>query len=111
VIPTPGHTRAHVSLVASGTSLGTVAVAGDTFERLQDEQRGHDGREEWETLSEDPPGQRRSRHALLGTAQVIVPGHGEPFTVTRDWGQQQDSGHREEEEEEEKEEEKEEEEE
>ncbi|NXT97582.1 MBLC1 protein, partial [Buphagus erythrorhynchus] len=77
VVATPGHTRAHVSLVARGTSLGTVAVAGDVFER-----RG-DGRE-WRALSEEPGEQRRSRRRLLATADVIVPGHGEPFRVLRE---------------------------
>ncbi|NXB31717.1 MBLC1 protein, partial [Eulacestoma nigropectus] len=77
VTPTPGHTRAHVSLVAAGTSLGTVAVAGDAFER-----RGDEG--DWEALSEDPAEQRRSRRRLLATADVVVPGHGEPFRVLKE---------------------------
>ncbi|NWV78770.1 MBLC1 protein, partial [Dasyornis broadbenti] len=77
VTPSPGHTRAHVSLVATGTSLGTVAVAGDAFEREEDEG-------EWEALSEDPREQRRSRRALAAVADVVVPGHGEPFRVCRE---------------------------
>ncbi|NXS28848.1 MBLC1 protein, partial [Pomatostomus ruficeps] len=77
VTPTPGHTRAHVSLVASGTELGTVAVAGDAFERREDE-------EEWRALSEEPEEQRRSRRRLVALADVIVPGHGEPFRVCRE---------------------------
>ncbi|NWV72351.1 MBLC1 protein, partial [Malurus elegans] len=64
VTPTPGHTRAHVSLVALGTALGTVAVAGDVFER-----EGDWG--EWAALSEDPPEQRRSRRSLVAVADVI----------------------------------------
>ncbi|NWH40140.1 MBLC1 protein, partial [Chloropsis hardwickii] len=77
VTPTPGHTRAHVSLLALGTALGTVAVAGDTFEHGRDE-------EEWQALSEEPREQRRSRRRLVATADVIVPGHGPPFTVVRE---------------------------
>ncbi|NXQ56219.1 MBLC1 protein, partial [Anthoscopus minutus] len=77
VVATPGHTRAHVSLVASGTSLGTVAVAGDVFERLGDE-------EEWGALSEEPQEQRKSRRSLVALADVIVPGHGEAFRVRRE---------------------------
>ncbi|NWW29223.1 MBLC1 protein, partial [Falcunculus frontatus] len=77
VTPTPGHTRAHVSLVATGTALGTVVVAGDVFERRGDE-------EEWEALSEDPVEQRRSRRRLVAVADVIVPGHGEPFRVVKE---------------------------
>ncbi|NXH97150.1 MBLC1 protein, partial [Pachycephala philippinensis] len=76
VTPTPGHVRAHVSVVATGTSLGTVAVAGDVFERREDE-------EEWGALSEDPAEQRRSRRRLVAVADVVVPGHGEPFGVSR----------------------------
>ncbi|NXU19423.1 MBLC1 protein, partial [Pardalotus punctatus] len=64
VTPTPGHTRAHVSLVALGTALGTVAVAGDVFEREGDEG-------EWGALSEDPHEQGRSRARLVATADVI----------------------------------------
>uniref|UniRef100_A0A8C5JBL1 Metallo-beta-lactamase domain-containing protein 1 n=1 Tax=Junco hyemalis TaxID=40217 RepID=A0A8C5JBL1_JUNHY len=89
VIPTPGHTRAHVSLVALGTSAGAVAVAGDVFEHGEDEG-------EWEALSEEPEVQRKSREGLVAMADVIVPGHGEPFRVVREWGERQ----REEEEEE-----------
>ncbi|NXG18697.1 MBLC1 protein, partial [Grallaria varia] len=76
VVATPGHTRAHVSLVVRGTALGTVAVAGDTFERQDDE-------DEWGALSEDPPEQLRSRQRLLAMADVIVPGHGPPFRVIK----------------------------
>ncbi|NXL72906.1 MBLC1 protein, partial [Leptocoma aspasia] len=77
VVATPGHTRAHVSLVAAGTELGTVAVAGDAFEHGEDE-------EEWAALSEEPALQSRSRRLLVATADVIVPGHGEPFRVVRE---------------------------
>ncbi|NWX38656.1 MBLC1 protein, partial [Notiomystis cincta] len=77
VMPTPGHTRAHVSLVALGTALGTVAVAGDTFESAGDEGS-------WEALSEEPERQRRSRRRLAALAEVVVPGHGPPFRVVRE---------------------------
>ncbi|NWZ17507.1 MBLC1 protein, partial [Agelaius phoeniceus] len=93
VVPTPGHTRAHVSLLVEGTSAGTVAVAGDAFEHGEDEG-------EWEALSEEPDVQRKSREGLAAVADVIVPGHGEPFRVVREWGQR---GQQEEEEEEEEE--------
>ncbi|KAF4798817.1 Metallo-beta-lactamase domain-containing protein 1 [Turdus rufiventris] len=90
VAPTPGHTRAHVSLVATGTSEGTVVVAGDVFERRGDER-------EWRALSEEPGEQRKSRRRVLAMADVIVPGHGEPFRVERESGRR---GQEEEEEEE-----------
>ncbi|NXM84228.1 MBLC1 protein, partial [Oenanthe oenanthe] len=76
VVATPGHTRAHVSLVARGTGLGTVVVAGDAFERRGDAR-------EWRALSEEPSAQARSRRRLLAAADVIVPGHGAPFRVRR----------------------------
>ncbi|NXL12724.1 MBLC1 protein, partial [Mesembrinibis cayennensis] len=77
VTATPGHTLGHVSVVVRGTSLGTVVVAGDLFEREEDE-------EEWRALSEDPEKQERSRRRVLAMADVIVPGHGPPFRVLRE---------------------------
>ncbi|XP_072704683.1 metallo-beta-lactamase domain-containing protein 1 isoform X2 [Ciconia boyciana] len=79
VMATPGHTVNHVSVVVRGTSLGTVVVAGDLFEREEDE-------EEWRALSEDPGQQERSRRRVMAMADVIVPGHGPPFRVFREWG-------------------------
>ncbi|CAH2272752.1 metallo-beta-lactamase domain-containing 1 [Pelobates cultripes] len=76
VIPTPGHTGSDTTLLVPGTTMGTVAVAGDLFEREED----HDS---WRQLSEDPETQERNRTALLKVADVIVPGHGPPFKVIR----------------------------
>ncbi|MEE6526862.1 hypothetical protein FKM82_027781, partial [Ascaphus truei] len=76
VIPTPGHTGSDTSLLVPGTSLGTVAVAGDLFEREGDEGS-------WRQLSENPQVQEESRAALLKVADVIVPGHGPPFRVIK----------------------------
>ncbi|XP_038202435.1 metallo-beta-lactamase domain-containing protein 1 [Arvicola amphibius] len=75
---TPGHGgQRDVSVVVEGTSLGTVVVAGDVFERLGDE-------DSWQALSEDPVAQQRSRERILGVADVVVPGHGAPFRVVRE---------------------------
>ncbi|XP_009564389.2 metallo-beta-lactamase domain-containing protein 1 [Cuculus canorus] len=79
VVPTPGHTMNHVSLVVRETTVGTVVVAGDLFEKEEDE-------EEWRALSEDPTRQEKSRRWALEVADVIVPGHGPPFRVFREWG-------------------------
>ncbi|NXG54069.1 MBLC1 protein, partial [Psilopogon haemacephalus] len=76
VVPTPGHTLDHVSLLLRGTSLGTVLVAGDLFERQEDE-------EVWRSLSQDQAQQERSRSWALSVADVIVPGHGAAFRVCR----------------------------
>ncbi|NXP08597.1 MBLC1 protein, partial [Thinocorus orbignyianus] len=83
VVATPGHTRSHVSLVARATSLGTVVVAGDLFEREGDE-------EEWRAMSEDPQEQEKSRRKVLAMADVIVPGHGPPFRVIKEWGEEEE---------------------
>uniref|UniRef100_A0A8C5KLS8 Metallo-beta-lactamase domain-containing protein 1 n=1 Tax=Jaculus jaculus TaxID=51337 RepID=A0A8C5KLS8_JACJA len=75
---TPGHGgQRDVSVVVEGTSLGTVVVAGDVFERQGDE-------DSWQSLSEDTVAQQRSRMRILGIADVIVPGHGAPFLVIRE---------------------------
>ncbi|NXP79132.1 MBLC1 protein, partial [Ramphastos sulfuratus] len=79
VVPTPGHTLDHVSLLLRGTSLGTVLVAGDLFESEEDE-------EVWRSLSQDQAQQERSRSWALGIADVIVPGHGAAFRVCRQGG-------------------------
>ncbi|KFO36846.1 Metallo-beta-lactamase domain-containing protein 1 [Fukomys damarensis] len=75
---TPGHGgQRDVSVVVTGTALGTVVVAGDVFECDGDE-------DSWQALSEDPVAQERSRKRILGTADAIVPGHGAPFRVIRE---------------------------
>ncbi|XP_029419078.1 metallo-beta-lactamase domain-containing protein 1 [Nannospalax galili] len=75
---TPGHGgQRDVSVVVEGTTLGTVVVAGDVFERHGDE-------DSWQALSEDPGVQQRSRKRILGIADVVVPGHGAPFRVVRE---------------------------
>lgn len=79
VVATPGHVRAHVSVVVRGTERGTVVVAGDLFEREGDE-------EVWRGLSEDPQRQEESRGWAVGVADVIVPGHGAAFCVLRGGG-------------------------
>ncbi|NWX41139.1 MBLC1 protein, partial [Steatornis caripensis] len=77
VVATAGHTLGHVSVVVRQTALGTAVVAGDLFEREDDEG-------EWRALSEDPETQERSRRRVLAVADVIVPGHGPPFRVFRE---------------------------
>ncbi|OCT59441.1 metallo-beta-lactamase domain-containing protein 1-like [Xenopus laevis] len=76
VVATPGHTGSDISLLVPGTSLGTVVVAGDLFEREGDG-------DSWRPLSEDPERQEDSRAAILKVADVIIPGHGPPFRVIK----------------------------
>ncbi|XP_029113498.1 metallo-beta-lactamase domain-containing protein 1 isoform X1 [Scleropages formosus] len=76
VLATPGHTGRDVSVLVRGTSLGSVLLAGDLFER-------HDDEDVWRQLSENPALQEASRKEALLIADVIVPGHGAPFGVPR----------------------------
>ncbi|XP_030043336.1 metallo-beta-lactamase domain-containing protein 1 [Microcaecilia unicolor] len=76
VIPTPGHTCSDVSVLVRGTTQGTVAVAGDLFERERDE-------EAWRELSSNPDLQEENRQKVLTMADVVIPGHGPPFRVIR----------------------------
>lgn len=77
VLPSPGHTGQDVSVQVKGTSAGTVLVAGDLFERCSDE-------DSWRDLSLNAAAQELSRREALRTSDVIIPGHGLPFTVLRD---------------------------
>ncbi|KAJ8007725.1 hypothetical protein DPEC_G00097140 [Dallia pectoralis] len=74
VVPTPGHTGRDVSVLVKGTSMGTVLVAGDLFERCDDD-------DSWREVSENPDVQEASRQEALRTSDVIIPGHGLPFRV------------------------------
>ncbi|KAM6949084.1 metallo-beta-lactamase domain-containing protein 1 [Aplochiton taeniatus] len=76
IVPTPGHTGRDVSARVTGTSMGTVLVAGDLFECCADE-------DSWRELSESPAVQAVNREGALQTADVIIPGHGLPFRVQR----------------------------
>ena len=76
VVPSPGHTAQDVSVQVTGTSAGTVLVAGDLFECCSDE-------DSWRELSVNAAVQEVSRQEALRTADVIIPGHGLPFRVLR----------------------------
>ncbi|XP_069502492.1 metallo-beta-lactamase domain-containing protein 1 [Ambystoma mexicanum] len=76
VFPTPGHTGSDTSVQVRGSTLGTVVVAGDLFERERD-----DG--SWQELSENPTLQEENRQKVLRLADVVIPGHGAPFRVIR----------------------------
>jgi glyoxylase-like metal-dependent hydrolase (beta-lactamase superfamily II) len=77
VMRTPGHTDRDVSVIVT-TSIGVVAVVGDLFEHAADDENGA-----WERWSRDVPLQRKSRAAVRGLADYIVPGHGGLFRVER----------------------------
>uniref|UniRef100_A0A3B4AQE8 Metallo-beta-lactamase domain-containing protein 1 n=1 Tax=Periophthalmus magnuspinnatus TaxID=409849 RepID=A0A3B4AQE8_9GOBI len=76
IIPTPGHSGQDVSVKVRGTASGELLVAGDLFENYQDESS-------WRELSLNPALQQQHRQRALQTADIIIPGHGLPFRVTR----------------------------
>lgn len=78
VVPSPGHTGQDVSVQVTETSVGTVLVAGDLFECCSDE-------DSWRDLSMNTAVQEVNRQEALRTADVIIPGHGLPFRVLRNW--------------------------
>lgn len=80
VIPTPGHTLTDVSVVVKTAKLGTVAITGDLFEKVED----IGNPKLWRELggSEDPKQQCKSRQMILDVADYIIPGHGPMFRVT-----------------------------
>ncbi|XP_067827947.1 metallo-beta-lactamase domain-containing protein 1 [Heptranchias perlo] len=78
VFATPGHCGSDVSVLVRGTEEGTVVVAGDLFER-----EGDDG--SWQLLSENPELQAKHRDKVQDVADVIIPGHGAPFRVIKEY--------------------------
>ncbi|KAK7909393.1 hypothetical protein WMY93_014077 [Mugilogobius chulae] len=77
VIPSPGHSGQDVSVEVRGVCGGTLLVAGDLFENHCDESS-------WRELSLNPELQHQHRQRALQRAQVIIPGHGAPFTVSKE---------------------------
>jgi glyoxylase-like metal-dependent hydrolase (beta-lactamase superfamily II) len=83
VIPTPGHSSEHCSLMAE-TEMGKIVVAGDVFWWMDDEIQetskesllGHKDpfvADVWELVE--------SRNKLIEIADFIIPGHGKMFKV------------------------------
>lgn len=77
---TPGHTPSCVTVVAKNCDhFGTVAVAGDLFEREEDIEDDS----LWISAgSFDQHAQRKNRLKVAELADYIVPGHGKMFKVT-----------------------------
>jgi glyoxylase-like metal-dependent hydrolase (beta-lactamase superfamily II) len=75
VLPTPGHTSEDLSVLVR-TSAGVVAIAGDVFEN------GDPADTAWQDFSRNVRQQQESRAALLAVAELIVPGHGNPFATS-----------------------------
>jgi len=79
VMATPGHTKAHVSVVVETGERRVVVVAGDLFEKEEDIADGSIWRE---AGSEDEGKQRKNRKLVANLAHEIIPGHGPAFLVT-----------------------------
>ncbi|XP_021200346.3 metallo-beta-lactamase domain-containing protein 1 [Helicoverpa armigera] len=79
VIPTPGHTLSDVTVIVTSKPSGTIAIAGDLFERFEDIENPNI----WlEAGSEDPVQQMKNRSKVADLADWIIPGHGPKFQVT-----------------------------
>jgi glyoxylase-like metal-dependent hydrolase (beta-lactamase superfamily II) len=76
LLPTPGHTEGHTSLLVE-TAAGHVVLAGDAFPRRDVLESGVPDPIFW-----DPRVAGESLRLALDVADVIVPGHDEPFFRT-----------------------------
>ena len=74
---TPGHCLDDVSVIVKNTSMGTVCIAGDLFEREEDILDPS----LWQSVSGNERIQAIHRARVLGMADVIIPGHGPAFQV------------------------------
>ena len=83
VIPTPGHTLEHWSLLVRNNH-GITAIAGDTVWWWDDEEQETElnailHHQDMYAYNQDEL--RKSRQSLLDFADTIIPGHGRPFGV------------------------------
>ncbi|HEV2752958.1 MAG TPA: MBL fold metallo-hydrolase, partial [Solirubrobacteraceae bacterium] len=78
VIPTPGHTEGHASLLSAGQG---VLFAGDAMATLDPLTRERGPRVISDALNANPQRTRQSLAALGAVdAGTVLPGHGEPWT-------------------------------
>jgi N-acyl homoserine lactone hydrolase len=75
LLRTPGHTGGHCSLVLRDGDL-TVALAQDAIKNRREAASGR------ATHAFDPDLAARSIARLLGSADIIIPGHDTPLTIT-----------------------------
>jgi len=83
ILKTSGHTLDHASLIVPVGKLVYV-VAGDVFWWAEDEEQLTDRKsllEKKDALAVDEKALRKSREAILGVADFIIPGHGRMFEV------------------------------
>lgn len=84
VVATPGHTKTCVSLIVRNSNYenhGTVAIAGDLFEKEEDIFNSN----LWISAgTEDEELQKKNRLKIAEMAAFIIPGHGPKFKVTEE---------------------------
>lgn len=82
VISTPGHTLTCVSVIVKNTNIGkNVAIVGDLFESDKD----IEDMNIWLNAgSENVTEQKKNRTFVADMVDVIIPGHGPMFNVTKD---------------------------
>ncbi|KAG8200793.1 hypothetical protein JTE90_006375 [Oedothorax gibbosus] len=82
IIATPGHTLSDVSVIVKNTTLGTVAIVGDLFEREEDIRHP----DLWKITagSENPELQIKNRRKILNSIDYVIPGHGPGFKGHKD---------------------------
>lgn len=84
VIPTPGHSYEHCSLLV-GTKKGSIVIAGDVFWWMDNEKQDVTsinnllGRDD--PFAVDKKELLTSREKILKQADFVIPGHGEMFKV------------------------------
>ena len=82
ILPTPGHSTEHTSLVVKNTDKGIVCIAADVFWWEDGKQKSNtaedliDLRDPFVT---DAKALRKSREKILKIADWIIPGHGKIF--------------------------------
>lgn len=83
IVRTPGHTSDSISVIVHENNLASrpVAICGDLFENEMDWTNSYI----WIGAgSESIVEQRKSRHRIAEMSDLIIPGHGSPFSVTKE---------------------------
>jgi glyoxylase-like metal-dependent hydrolase (beta-lactamase superfamily II) len=87
ILKTPGHENFHCAVVFKTPKDGTVAVVGDVFWWYDNETPDY-GRsaliEKPDPYEKDRGLLRESRKVVLDLADLVIPGHGRPFSVKND---------------------------
>jgi len=85
IVPTPGHSHDHASLLVR-TSEGKTAICGDLFWWEVNEEQKTDYSSllfHEDIFAVDRDKLLSSRRSILRTADHFIPGHGEPFNITK----------------------------